>query len=175
MALLLIRHASAGSRDMFGGDDLERPLDEYGRQQSRSIADQLRDRPISRLLSSPAVRCSQTLGPLAGCLGIGIEIHDALAEGTRIIATVELLRSMAVEPGEVALCSHGDVIPEAISTLIGDGTSIVGRRSFDKGSVWELEVRGRDIVTARQLAPPAAQPVSISALSRSASTTLTRR
>jgi len=93
MTLYVIRHASAGPRDQFDGNDLERPLDVVGRAQSQAIADALSERRLSRLLSSDSVRCSQTLGPLSVTSEIPIEFHDALLEGSRATATVELCAS----------------------------------------------------------------------------------
>ena len=148
MTLYVIRHASAGPRGQFDGDDVERPLDAKGRAQSHAIADALSERRLARLLSSQSVRCSQTLGPLSVTSKIPIEFHDALLEGSRATATVELLRELAVEDDAVAFCSHGDVIPAALSMLADEGMVLIGGRGCDKGSIWELDVRGRDIVSA---------------------------
>ncbi len=149
MTLYVVRHASAGARGQYDGDDLERPLDTSGRAQSTTIAAALSDRPIGRLLSSGAVRCVQTLDPLAESLGLPVEVHDALIEGGPTVYAVELLRDMAVEDGDVVLCSHGDVIPPMLETLLGEGMVVVGRQGCEKGSIWQLEERGRDIVSAR--------------------------
>ena len=149
MTLFVIRHASAGTRGQFAGDDRLRPLDAGGVARSDAIADELDDRPISRLLSSEALRCTQTLGSLSHRLGHRIEIHPALLEGAGAVAMVELLRESAVVEGDVALCSHGDMIPAALSILMAEGMVVVGRRDWAKGSIWELEVVGRDIVSAR--------------------------
>jgi len=154
MTLHVIRHASAGARDRFGGNDLDRPLDGRGRDQSFALADVLGDRPIVRLVSSEALRCTQTLGPMAARFGLPVETDEALTEGASAHATVELLRELAVEAGDVALCSHGDVIPAALSSLLYDGMVVIGSRGCDKGSIWELETRGRDIVSARYRSAP---------------------
>lgn len=102
-----------------------------------------------RLLSSEAVRCSQTLGPLSAMVGVPIEIHADLLEGASTTATVGLIREQVIGPGDVALCSHGDVIPAVLSTLANEGVVVSGGRGCDKGSIWELEVRDRAIVSAR--------------------------
>ena len=102
-----------------------------------------------RLLSSAAVRCSQTLAPLAAVTSLTVEHHDALMEGSRPVEVIELIRGLTGSGGDVALCSHGDVIPRAIETLLREGTVLIGGRGCEKGSIWELEVRGRDIVSAR--------------------------
>ena len=53
MSLLLVRHASAGERAEWDGDDAERPLDERGEAQAAHLPDVLSRFPIERILSSP--------------------------------------------------------------------------------------------------------------------------
>jgi 8-oxo-dGTP diphosphatase len=149
MTMFVIRHASAGARSQFDGDDLQRPLDAHGIGQAEAIADALRGHHIVRLLSSEAVRCTQTLEPLSSALGIAVEHHEALTEGARPVNAVELVRELSGTDGDVAVCSHGDVIPAILTTLAHEGTVLIGGRGCDKGSVWELVSRGRDIVSAR--------------------------
>lgn len=134
---------------MFDGDDLERPLDPHGISQAAAIANLLRERGVARLLSSEAERCTQTLEPLSSSLGTTIEYHEALMEGARPVNAVELLRDLAESSGNVAICSHGDVISAVLTTLAHEGTVLIGGRGCGKGSVWELTPRGRDFVSAR--------------------------
>ncbi|OAI56126.1 hypothetical protein AYO48_01550 [Gaiella sp. SCGC AG-212-M14] len=105
MTLLLIRHASAGDRDDWVGDDLPRPLDARGRGQASRLAELLGDYEIARVLSSPALRCVQTVEPLARSRGLDIEVHEELGEEQQGEAGAELVR---VHIGEhAALCVHG--------------------------------------------------------------------
>jgi broad specificity phosphatase PhoE len=104
MTLLLIRHASAGDRDEWVGDDLPRPLDARGRGQASRLAELLSDYEIARVLSSPAVRCVQTVEPLARSRGLDIEVRQELGEEQQGEAGAELVRSLV---GDTALCVHG--------------------------------------------------------------------
>ena len=105
MTLLLIRHASAGDRDHWVGDDLPRPLDARGRDQASRLPDLLGDYEIARVLSSPAVRCLQTVEPLARSRGLDIEVREELSEEQQGEAGVELVRALIGE--QAALCVHG--------------------------------------------------------------------
>jgi phosphohistidine phosphatase SixA len=149
MTLYLVRHASAGVRGRFDEDDLLRPLDPAGHAQALAIARSLEDRPLARLLSSEALRCIQTLEPLGLAVGLEVETHEALLEGTRPVIAVELLRELIDDEADVAVCSHGDVIPPVLSLLAREGTVLVGGQTCDKGAFWEVDVRGRDMVSAR--------------------------
>jgi 8-oxo-dGTP diphosphatase len=140
MSFLLVRHASAGKRKQWSGDDRLRPLDEQGREQAARLPAALSEFRIDRICSSPYVRCRQTVEPLALALDLEIEERDELAEGAGRYAPLALAFELG---GQTAvLCTHGDVIFD----LLGEET--------DKGSTCVLEiVDGR--LTRRGYLPPA--------------------
>lgn len=137
--LYLIRHASAGDRRAWRGNDSERPLDDVGRGQAAAIAATLAAAPIRRVLSSPSVRCMQTVEPLATRLGLDAEVSAELAEGADGRRTEALVERLCGEAGDSVLCSHGDVIPEVLWRLSGRGIDVNPTRC-KKASVWELHV-----------------------------------
>lgn len=137
----LVRHARAGKRDEWAGDDRRRPLDEKGLAQAETLAERLQGYPVTRLLSSPYDRCIQTLKPLAHRLGLPIEPRDELAEGESRPRAVGLILELG---GAVAVLStHGDVVGEVC------GEDVPKK----KGSVWVLEIDGVAVTPARYVAP----------------------
>ena len=124
--ILLVRHARAGHHGSHADDRL-RPLDEKGRQQAEVLVGLLADRPLERILTSPFLRCVETVVPLARATGLEPELRDELAEGAPASAARRLIAELGGQ--EAVLCSHGDVIGE----LIGQG------RPAKKGSVWLLD------------------------------------
>ena len=83
MTLHLVRHAKAGYRSDWAQSDELRPLTAVGEAQALALADLLRHHPVKRILSSPYVRCMQTVKPLAKALGLEVEEHHALGEDSR--------------------------------------------------------------------------------------------
>ncbi len=155
VTLHLVRHAHAGDRSRWAGDDdLGRPLSETGLEQAAAIDRWFADRPVRAVWSSHAVRCAQTVAPLADRLGLEVERRDELTEGARSALLLELLRTEALVEGELVLCSHGDLIPEVLNTLLREGMVVIGGRGCEKASIWSLDVRGRDIVSATYTARP---------------------
>jgi broad specificity phosphatase PhoE len=150
----LIRHAKAGDRDAWEQPDALRPLSRPGRRQAEAIADQFGDEPIARVLSSPAVRCVETVRPLAVRLGVALEEEELLREGGGPSGAHLLARS-AGDGAAVALCSHGDVIWELLRDLEEAGVPLSPGMPAKKGSTWRLEVRDGTIVRGTYL-PPAA-------------------
>jgi 8-oxo-dGTP diphosphatase len=102
------------------------------------------------VLTSPYVRCAQTVEPLAAPLGVPVELDEGLAEGSDWSHALELVER-ATAP--VALCSHGDVIGDLMHCLAARGVPLDDDR-IEKGSTWVLRVEEGEIVKARYLPPP---------------------
>jgi 8-oxo-(d)GTP phosphatase len=103
--VLLIRHARAGERVEWEGDDRVRPLDERGRRQADRLVELLADFPVDRILSSPYDRCVQTVEPLARQRGLAVELREELREDQQAREGVALVRSLL--DSDAALCCHG--------------------------------------------------------------------
>jgi broad specificity phosphatase PhoE len=136
--VFLIRHGKAGDRQKWEGPDDLRPLSKKGRKQAERVADLLADRGVTRILSSPSVRCVESVQPLAERLELKVEETDALAEGAVAAEVVALAREVAQE-GVTVLCTHGDVIPTLLDTLVRtDGLALPDDYPCAKGSTWRL-------------------------------------
>jgi 8-oxo-dGTP diphosphatase len=103
--ILLIRHGSAGERDEWEGDDLLRPLDKRGRRQAEELVELLARYELERILSSPAIRCVQTIEPLAQARGVDIELRDELSEERQSMDGPALVRSF--QAVNAAVSCHG--------------------------------------------------------------------
>jgi phosphohistidine phosphatase SixA len=136
LSLLLIRHALAGHRDTWVGDDRVRPVDERGRRQSEALVDVLAGYTIDRIVSSPYLRCVQTVEPLAEARGLELELDEQLG-ATRLDEVGEVLERLRGE--KVAVCTHGDL------PWLGD-------RKFKKGATWVLD---GELGPTRYIKPPA--------------------
>lgn len=152
--ILLIRHAEAGDRGRWQDPDVLRPLDDEGRRQARAIVGMFADRRLVHLLSSPYVRCVQTMEPLAVARGLPVETSDDLAEA-RPWELVEKLALELAADGPGAMCVHGDVMRALIGALRGRGIDLGATPDgAAKGSTWILAVRDDAIVSGRYVAPP---------------------
>ena len=119
MTSVLLRHASAGDKRHWTGDDRLRPLDARGGRQAAELIELLRPLGLRRVVTSPYVRCVETVEPLAAALGLPVEHDDRLGEGTGA-AAAELLR----EDGVVA-CTHGDVVDALLGSGLHKGAAVV--------------------------------------------------
>lgn len=118
--LVVLRHAKAVSRDAWKGKDRKRPLTSRGRKQAKALVGPLRAFGVRKLISSPAVRCVETVEPLARALDRRIETtklisQDAWEKGESDARTVVGQRVRARKPA--VLCSHGPVLPDILNEL----------------------------------------------------------
>jgi phosphohistidine phosphatase SixA len=126
----------AGDSKAWVGDDRVRPVDEQGRREAQALVAALEDEPLVRIVSSPYVRCVQTVEPLAGARGLEIELDDRLG-ADRLHDVPKVLEEL--EGQDAAVCTHGDL------PWLGD-------RKFKKGSAWLL---GHGLKPERYIPPQA--------------------
>lgn len=151
----VIRHAEAGNRDRWKAPDDLRPLTRGGRLQATRIAERFANEPFAQVMSSPFVRCVQTVSPLADAHGLSVELRDDLAEG-QPVAYLEKAVLEAEGEGPTAICVHGDAMRSLLADLIERGIAERVRQGFKKGTTWVLEVQDGAIISARHVpAPPA--------------------
>jgi 8-oxo-dGTP diphosphatase len=153
LTIFVVRHAKAGSRHNWAGDDVDRPLSKNGRRQAELLTARLREEAVSGLWSSPYARCMETLVPLGAALGLEVIAEPRLAEGGRFEDTLELLREV---PDGAVLCSHGDIVPELLDALVRRGTKVLTPPDWRKAALWLLDAPDADghVATAAAEPPP---------------------
>jgi 8-oxo-(d)GTP phosphatase len=145
--ILLVRHAKAGKRSEWHGEDRLRPLDETGQQQAVRLAAFLNCFAPKRVISAEPVRCVQTVEPLAASLGIDVLVDPAFSDDSYVRApgSTETSLLALAKPGEVSVvCSQGTAIPGLIEAL-GPDTDASDTR---KGAAWALSVVDGDVIAA---------------------------
>jgi 8-oxo-dGTP diphosphatase len=153
VTIYLVRHAKAGDRASWSGDDFLRPLSRRGQLQAEALLGQFADVTVDRLLSSPYVRCIETFVPLAGQRMLAIEPVEALTEGATLEDALTLVRKHAHR--ETAMCSHGDVIPMLLEHYAAHGVDLGESPTCPKGCTWALDLDGaHEVIAARYIAPP---------------------
>ena len=146
----VVRHARAGRRTS-ADDDALRPLSKPGRRQADRIAEILGPVVSGTIVSSPYVRCVQTVLPLATRLDSEVAVADALAEGADPDGVIRLLGELP--DGSVA-CGHGDLLSELAGRLEVSGCRVDDPISSAKGVVWAIGRTGGRLVHLRVLLDP---------------------
>jgi len=155
LKIYLVRHARSEKRNGWDGPLPLRPLTPAGLEQARALAVELAAEHIPRVISSPHLRCRQTVEPLAQLWGTQMTFDDRLAEGAPAAKTVALLDELDDRP--TLLCSHGDVIADLMSELEERGMRIEGSFRAEKASVWIVETEGDGLRATYRPAPERTQ------------------
>lgn len=176
----LLRHGKAFSRKRWSGpSDRERPLTDEGWHQAKLLVPELLDAgPTAAIVSSPLLRCTQTVEPLAGAAGLELHTDERLAEvrtlpvtdnGDAWVASAWLAgRALGLvdelvaahDDGVVVLCTHGDVLPAVLAALAGrDGFDLPDVR-VRKGGRVTLAFERRRCVAATPVDPVPRQPAA---------------
>ncbi|BBY16761.1 8-oxo-(d)GTP phosphatase MutT1 [Mycolicibacterium litorale] len=159
--VLVVRHATAGSKSRYRGDDRKRPLDKHGRAQAESLVGQLLAFGADRIYAADRTRCEQTVEPLADELGETVHsepelTEEAYAEDKK--AARRRLLEIVAEEGDAGhtpvICSQGKVIPHLIEWWCDRDGVRPDKSRNRKGSTWVMSLAGGRLVAADHIGSP---------------------
>ena len=148
--LILVRHASAGHKADWPGDDRSRPLDARGAADAQILAGLLACfAPAARVISSPARRCTDTVRPFAESFGGTVEAEACLAPYGRSAvfssrtdqadALRRLLSALVADRRPAVLCLHRENVPDVLAeacSALGASAAVPADPSLSKGGFW---------------------------------------
>lgn len=157
--VMIVRHATAGSKSRYKGDDHKRPLDKHGRAQAESLVGQLLSFGAGELFAADRVRCEQTLGPLAEELGVVIGnepdlTEEAYADNRK--ATRQRILEIAASSANPVICTQGKVIPDFIAWWCERDGVRPDKSRNRKGSTWVMSLAGGRLIAADHIGSPLA-------------------
>jgi phosphohistidine phosphatase len=122
MNLYIIRHADAGNRDEWRGDDADRPLSDLGHRQARALGEAFQQRKLTvgAVVSSPLVRTRETAAEFLGGLesDLSAQFSDLLAPAA--LKPRKLSKHIAgLGVASVAVVGHDPDLPEYLGWLLG--------------------------------------------------------
>lgn len=121
--IMVTRHAISTLRENFSGNDLDRPLATAGFAQLNLVAQVLQAYGVTDVVSSPALRCQQTVSEIAHQLDLPYRTSEALLEEFEnfdLSSWQDLIQSAKV----TVICSHRPVI-EQIADFVPDAAGIL--------------------------------------------------
>ncbi len=153
MTIFLTRHAHAGKRSEWTAEDRLRPLSKRGKAQADALTRVVGDLVVGQIISSPYVRCMQTVEPLAQKFELTVQSSEALAEGAEVEEAYRML--LELDEFDGVACSHGDLIPHLLRRLVTDGMDTDGPLIDQKGSTWVIDLRNGKPFRGRYVPPSA--------------------
>jgi 8-oxo-dGTP diphosphatase len=115
--LVLLRHASAGSKAHWSGNDLDRPLDTRGAADADRLAGLLACFGTFRVLTSAAERCVATVRPYAAESGAPMEIEPTFTvqPGDSRPRAAAAVAAIVAAGRPAVICAHGENLPALLT------------------------------------------------------------
>lgn len=162
MRIVVVRHGEAEPKRGWTGPDDARPLVGRGRRQAERLGKVLKGQAPTRVISSPALRCRETVEPLAARYGLEVELSEMLATGAGTGAGGEaaaLCRKLAhsePEDSNLVLCTHREVLVEMLPSLSEEyGCKLGHQPPGAKGGAWTLRFQSGRMLKVHYTPPPA--------------------
>ncbi|MCW2685410.1 MAG: ADP-ribose pyrophosphatase [Mycobacterium sp.] len=157
--VLIVRHATAGDKKRYKGDDRLRPLDKHGRAQAECLVGVLLAFGASDVYAADRLRCVQTVEPLAEELGVPVKTEPALTEEeyleNRKRGRQRVLEIVA-QGGTPVICTQGRVIPDLIEWWCNRDGVRTNKSQNRKGSTWVLSLYQGRLIAADHIGSPLA-------------------
>jgi 8-oxo-(d)GTP phosphatase len=155
--LILLRHAKAVPKSDWTREDALRPLDDGGRAAAKALAPLLAcfapAAPAPRVISSAAVRCTETVRPYAELTGAKVQPESSLESSGTDAAVCATLVADAVAAGEpTVFCAHRENLPLLLATALAElgvqHTPADVIEPLPTAGFWVLHLAGRELVAA---------------------------
>jgi 8-oxo-dGTP diphosphatase len=151
--LILLRHARALPRSDWGGDDAARPLDKAGTTDAALLAGLLACfAPQATVVSSPTVRCLDTVRPYADLTGSPARPEESLRALSRaaLANPAPLIHALIAGRDPAVVCAHRENLPFLLETALvvtgsgadGDRLPASARKPLRKGGFLVLHLSG---------------------------------
>lgn len=162
--LILLRHGKAISRADWLGEDEDRPLAVLGQDQAQRMAATYAGYNLTKIYTSDAVRCLDTVKEMSEALDLEMQITKHLSEyvyrkkPTRAVEYAkEILYADIKSDRNILVCSHNPVLPLMLERLLKHSKVKVKVKHLKPGEAWILQFEGKKCVAITH------QPAPVSA------------
>jgi 8-oxo-(d)GTP phosphatase len=146
---VLLRHTKAVSRTSWTGPDRERPLSPRGLADAGLMIRALAAFGITRIASSDAVRCTETVLPYARERGFTVDIEPLLSEDGFADApdrAAEAIRKLLADDVPTVVCSHRPALPGLLAAATERARCATPTEQLPPGGFHALHHRGGVVI-----------------------------
>jgi len=147
--MVLLRHGKAITREAWDGDDGDRPLDVFGQNQAKRLHSLYYPLGIKSIYSSDAMRCIETITPLARTLDLKANYKKDLSEygySKDKSAAIDYVTKLLGKEEAILLCSHNPILPKVLKALLGKKNFKALEQKLEPGESWVIHHRDGEIV-----------------------------
>jgi 8-oxo-dGTP diphosphatase len=155
--IILLRHCKAVARTAWVEEDLKRPLDEVGIEQALKLVENLVPFRIEEIHSSIAVRCYESINPIAQLLSLNYFFTDSLSEEVynekpnRVFKYIDRLLEST---GTILVCSHNPILPHYLQNKLNRQGFNVSDTFLKPGDAWVVHHIQKEIISVDKIHAP---------------------
>lgn len=157
IALILLRHGKAIAREEWEGDDGDRPLAQLGQLQAQRMLSVYLPYAVSEIHTSDAVRCYETVVPIARSLELNTifwsQLSEYAFEKDKKLA-IQVVQEIIESESRAIVCGHNPVLPGIVAKLIGKKSFKELDHGLMPGESWILHHRDGEIVAIDWMQAP---------------------
>jgi 8-oxo-dGTP diphosphatase len=155
--LILLRHAKAIERQEWAGEDTDRPLSSLGERQAKRLLSNFLPYAVEEIHSSSAVRCYETITPMARGLSVDFFFTDSLTEevfSKNQERPIKYVHRLLVNDYTTMVCSHNPILPGIVSSFVDKFGVAVEETKLEPGDAWIAHHVEREVVAIDFLPAP---------------------
>ena len=155
--IVLLRHGQAIAREEWLGDDGDRPLAQLGQIQAVRMLSKYLPFAISEIHTSDAVRCYETVSPMARSLSLNLIYGSELSEyafAKNKKAALNVINDIIESEVRALVCGHNPVLPGIVKKFIGKKSFKELEHGLLPGEAWILHHRDGEIVAIDWMPAP---------------------
>ena len=156
-ALVLLRHAKAIKREDWDGDDGDRPLGNVGQIQAKRLLSKYLPYAIKEMHSSDAMRCIETIEPMARALQMHPIFSTDLSEyryAKDKAVALDYAQDLMIRNQSAIICSHNPILPKLLKKLIGKKNFKELDQKLEPAEAWVLHHRDGEIIAVDWVSAP---------------------
>jgi 8-oxo-dGTP diphosphatase len=142
---VVLRHTKAIERSLWTGPDAQRPLNDRGSQDALALVAPFAALGLTRVVTSDAVRCVETVRPYLGVAGARLELQPVLSEEghpAKPHGPEKLARTLLADGAPTVVCSHRPVLPELIAAAADQASELLPGPPLEPGDFLVFHHRG---------------------------------
>jgi 8-oxo-dGTP diphosphatase len=142
---VVLRHTKAIERSLWTGPDAQRPLNDRGSRDALALVAPFAALGLTRVVTSDALRCVETVWPYVGVAGARLELQPVLSEeghSAQPHGPEKLARALLADGARTVVCSHRSVLPELIAAAADQASEVLPGRPLESGDFLVSHHRG---------------------------------
>jgi 8-oxo-dGTP diphosphatase len=155
--LILLRHAKALARSEWPGDDDDRPLDVLGQNQAAKLPSIYKVFNLKEIHTSDAIRCYDTVTPIASALQMKVEVSGKLSESSfkkDKERAFEYLKELIKSNKSALICSHNPILPKLLAKVSKKNELTPDEEKLQPADAWILHRSGKDVLQIDRINSP---------------------